>query len=1193
MSHASEKDLIAKTKNTARFFTENRSISWVLLIGTILWGYFGYSTMPKRKDPEVPVRVAAALVTWPGATAEDLEERGTRLVERKLAENARIERVESTTRSGVAVITLTLDRSVTDTSRELDDIWLKLNTLSGLPEGASLQFMKDFGDTAALMLSVASPRASAIELQLRAAKIRQAIEGARRGAELAPDAERATLLATFPLSVDLHELSVVGAELAAWARARGARDVRLLSGQGYFGIDALTRADDSKLLENARSFFGEHLRSAELHPDLWPLTVVRDPAQTEAKLTEVAGDKYSYRELDRFTDSLQRALQAVPEVAKVMRSGVLGDAVYIEYSQAKLAAYGVVPGQLQSILGSRNVVSRAGAMELQGKSVLIAASGELTRPEDIGGIIVTQAGDGTPVYLRDLATVSRGYEAPQYLAYSTWRDAQGQWQRTRAVTLALTMKSGLQIADFGAAVDAKLAQTRKLLPDDLVLQSVSDQPLQVRENVALFMSSLYEAIVLVVLVALLGFWEWRSALLMALSIPVTLAMTFGMMRLLGIDVQQVSIASLIIALGLLVDDPVVAGDAIKRDLNRGLPGRIAAWLGPTKLANAILFATLTNIVAYLPFLTLPGDSGRFVLALPLVLTASLVASRLVSMSFIPLLGFYLLRPSRRPEPTVAERREHGFAKLYGLLVRGAIRWRFAVLAGALALFALGVFSVRGLPQAFFPKDLSYLSYVDVWLPEDAPVTTTRDLAAQVDGIVREVGAAYGVESVTSFVGGGGPRFWYSLAPEQRQANYAQLVIRLEDKHETARLVAPLQAALSARIAGARVDVRELESGPAVGVPVSIRIAGEDIATLRELGGQVAEVLQKTGQAERIRDNWGADNFNISLRVDPDRANLAGVTNLDVTRATVAALNGTRVGTLHEGDHELPILARLRASERQKLSDVGNLYVYSSQNARAKVPLTQISELEVAGSTAKIVRRDHARTLTVGAFPVAGVLPSEVLAKAQPELEHIARGLPAGYQLEIGGEQAEQQRSFKDLVTVLLISIAAIYLTLVLQFRDALKPLIVFAAIPFGVIASLMGLLAMHAPFGFMAFLGVISLIGVIVSHVIVLFDFIEEERAAGAPLMDALIDAGIVRLRPVLVTVGATVLGLFPLALHGGPLWEPLCYVQIAGLTAATVITLLIVPVLYAIFALDLKLVKWERPQPETDALEPELAPAE
>jgi multidrug efflux pump subunit AcrB len=404
------------------------------------------------------------------------------------------------------------------------------------------------------------------------------------------------------------------------------------------------------------------------------------------------------------------------------------------------------------------------------------------------------------------------------------------------------------------------------------------------------------------------------------------------------------------------------------------------------------------------------------------------------------------------------------------------------------------------------------------------------------------------------------------------------VIRVKDKHETAHMLEPLQSALSSRIAGARIDVRQLESGPAVGMPVSIRVSGPEIATLREIAGKVDAALRRTPNAERVRDNWGADNFSVELRVDADRASAAGVTNADVSRAASAGLNGAQIGMLQEGDHKLAIVARLRASERQELADVENLYVYSSQDARAKAPLRQFADLGFGGKIAKILRRNHARTITIGAFPVEGSLPSEVLAHLEGELHAIQAALPPGYELVVGGEQEEQKKSFRELVVVLVISVIAIFIALVLQFRNAVKPLIVFAAIPFGAVASLVGLYLMHAPFGFMAFLGIISLIGVIVSHVIVLFDFIEEKHEAGAPLMEALLDAGILRLRPVLVTVGATVLGLIPLALHGGPLWQPLCYVQIAGLTAATVVTLELVPVLYATFVLDLKLVKWDAP---------------
>jgi multidrug efflux pump subunit AcrB len=1174
MAHISDQQMIKKTRNTARFFTENPHISWVLLVFTILWGVFSYLSMPKRKDPEIPVRVAAALLSWPGANAENVEERFTRVVERKLAENSKIERIESTTRSGVAVVTMMLDQNVKDAGKEFDDIWLKLSSLNNLPEGASMEFMKDFGDTAALMLTVASPRASGVEVQLRAQKVEQAIREARAQSQEGGSLARATLIASFPYTLDDRELSVVGKALSEWATAQGAQDVRLLAGSGFLGIDSRTVASDEKILLTARDFVRDRLRVSELHPDIWQPVVIRDPAETEAKLGSVAGEKYSYRDLDQYSETLEKALRRVPNVAGVSRAGVVGDVIYLDYSQEKLASYGVGPAQIKDALSARNITARGGAVEVQGKTILIAPDGELRGEDEIGGIVITKSQSGAPVYLRDLVTISRAYDNARYASYASWKDASGKWQRTRAITLAVTMKAGQQIADFGQAVEAKIAETRPLLPEDLVVNRVSDQPLQVAENVDLFMSSLYEAIVLVVLVALLGFWEWRSALLMALCIPITLAMTFGLMRLVGWDIQQISIGALIIALGLLIDDPVVAGDAIKRDMARGVPAKIAAWLAPTRLANAILFATITNIVAYLPFATLTGDTGRFIISLPVVLTASLVASRLVSMTFVPLLGMVLLRAPKKPEAPVHERRQHGFPKLYAQLVEGAVRHRWVSLGAAVVLFFVAALGVRGLKQNFFPKDLNYIAYVDVWLPEDAPVSATREKADEVEQLIRDT-AGNKLASVTTFVGGGAPRFWFSISPEQRQANYAQLIIRFSDKHDTAQVVGPLQKVLSARVAGARVDVQEIEAGPAVGMPVAVRISGEEIPVLRAQAEKLKEILQKQPNAERLRDNWGTDNFTVKLDVDPDRASAAGVTNQDVAASTGTALIGSRVGTLQEGDHQLPIALRLRASERQRLSDVDNLYVYSSKDPSTKVPLRQISELDVSGATAKILRRNHARTITVGAYPSAGSLPSELLAQIQPALSKLQAELPPGYTMEIGGEQAEATKSFKELAVVLVISVLSIFLALVFQFKSTTKPLVVFAAIPFGAVAALLSLRVMGAAFGFMAFLGIISLIGVIVSHVIVLFDYIEEEHERGAPLEEALIDAGIMRMRPVLVTVGATVLGLVPLAMHGGPLWEPLCWVQIGGLSFATVVTLVIVPILYAIFVLDLKLIKW------------------
>jgi multidrug efflux pump subunit AcrB len=662
-------------------------------------------------------------------------------------------------------------------------------------------------------------------------------------------------------------------------------------------------------------------------------------------------------------------------------------------------------------------------------------------------------------------------------------------------------------------------------------------------------------------------------------------MTFGMMHLFGIDLQQVSIASLIIALGLLVDDPVVAGDAIKRDLALGHPPVVAAWLGPTKLASAILYATITNIVAYLPFLMLSGEAGQFLYSLPIVIGASLVASRVVSMTFIPLLGYYLLKP--RAETPIEERRSKGFASWYYRLGGWAIDHRWRALAMSSLILVTGVVIGKQLKSQYFPKDLSYLFWVDVWLPEDAPLLSTRRAAEDAERVVHEVLDQYGqdhpqhgrpreiLESITTFVGGGGPRYWISSTPEQPQTNYAHILVQVKDKYDTARLIAPLQRELSNRVVGANVDVRELENGSAVGIPVAVRISGEDIPTLRRLAAEARDIFLAHPAARRVRDDWGAESFAVRLKIDPDKANMAGVTNLDVAYSSAAGMNGFQVATLNEGDEQIPVVARLRMNERAQLSDVQSLYVYAQKGQ--KVPLALVSNIDYGLETGKMQRRNQFRTVTVSAFTAEGVLPSELMADVQPRVEDFARRLPPGYKLEIGGEYEDKNTGFGELAMVMLVSITCIFLALVVQFRHAIKPFLVFAAIPYGVVGALLALWIMGSPFGFMAFLGVASLIGVIVSHVIVLFDFIEEAHAHGAPLREALLDAGIMRLRPVMITVGATVIALFPLAAHGGPLWEPLCYAQIGGLLMATVITLVLVPVLYAIFVLDLKIVKWEK----------------
>lgn len=1173
--------------NPSRFSVQNPHITWVLLLGTIVWGLYGYWHMPQRKDPDIPVKAALIETRWPGASAERVEELVTKSIEKVLASSTKISKIESTSRSNVSVIIFYVSDDIKDASQVLDDIAGRLANIRDLPEGAGpIRYQRDFGDTATLMLTVASPKANPAEVAVRSRELSQVIANVR------PAGERATMVFCFPTREEFRLIRLGANKLIHHLRALDASlDPRLVDGASCMGVDVHASRPDTEIAAMFHAYLDAEYPESKRETGMWRPFLVRNLDETQQRMEVAAGDKYSYRELDDFTDTMEKSLLATgrndvnaPLVAKVTRSGLLPERVYVVYSQERLASYGIKPGMISNVLQGRNIATGGGEVDAGGKTVFVHPTGEFKDVREIGSVIVGHTSKGAPLYLRDVADVVRGYEnPPRFLNYYNWRDSNGHWQRSRSVTLAVQMGAGQQIGDFGHQIDKALDQLKKRLPNDLIVARTSDQPKQVEEKIDLFMSSLYEAIALVILVSLIGFWEWRSAVLMALSIPLTLLLTYGFMHLLGLDLQQISIASLIIALGLLVDDPVVAGDAIKRELADGQPRGIAAWLGPTKLATAILYATITNIVAYLPFLIIPGTNGQFIYSLPVVMTCSLVASRIVSWTFIPLLGYYLLRA--KGEAPIEERKNRGFGRLYYRLGHWAISHRWLVLAGAVGVMIAGGKIATALKPQFFPKDLAQLAFIDVVLPEDASFPATDEVVTRVERIVAEVAESskMPVEAMSSFVGGGGPRFWYSLSPEAPHPNYAQIVLVMKEKHDTEHLLPLIQERINREVAGARIDARQLETGDSVGLPVAIRISGEDLGTLRAIGERVSGALEKAALATRVRDNWGESRLNIDVKIDADRANLAGLTNRDIAGASSAAADGTSLTQLREGDKQIPVMAQLRADEFARLQDIDNLYAYSS-NGKQKVPVSQVARLGYSFSDEVIRRRNQFRTITISAWPKEGYLSSEVMAAARPALNSIASSLPPGYRLEIGGEEEKQVDGFKNLSVVLVISVVAIFLALTFQFKNAIKPFIVFAAVPFGAVGAMTALWVMDTPFGFMAFLGIISLVGVIVSHIIVLFDFIEEKHAEGEPFEQAVLDAGIVRLRPVMVTVGATVFGLIPLALHGGPLWEPLCYAQIGGLTAATFITLLLVPVFYSICVLDLKIVKWDQPKPASDA---------
>src|SRR6266496_2167363 len=950
MAHTSDQDRIEKTRNIPRYFVEHPQVSWVLLVGVLVWGWFGYHSMPQRKDPDIPVRVAVAFCSWPGATAQQVEQFVTRPIEDAVAENKTIHPgtasdygVRSVSLPGAAYVYVQLAENVSDVKRQFSDINLKLNALNNqLPQGAGpISFQSDFGDTAALMLTIASPKADQTEINIRAQEIQSAIESIQAKRKHTEHNVPVAIVYSFPRSIspatmlDAVQLFEQQADEQNILHAP-----QMISGSGFIAVDGVSDKDDASIHRFVEEFFQKQLQRSDLHPDGWTPIIIRDPRDVRAKLTDVAGDKYSYADLDNFSDLIGRTVQGAPETSKVERRGLLPQVVYLEYSQERLAEYGLQPATLGQVLRARNIIAPGGAFETGQRQIIINPSGQFESRDAIGEVAVAKTSTGAPVYLRDLVKIFPGYQVPAtYLNYYTWQDSTGQWQRSRAVTLAIYMRDQQQIANFGQSVDEKLAQLKQILPTDLIIAHTSDQPLQVKENIHLFLRALLEAIILVVGVSLIGFWEWRLALIMALAIPITLAMTFGVVYMLGIDLQQVSVATLIIALGLLVDVPVVSGDGIKRGLAEGLPRSIAAWLGPTKLATAIFFATITNIIAYLPFLMLTGNTGQFLKSLPIVMTASLLCALVVAMTFIPLLGYYILRPPKKKELSIEEKRERGFYGFYNRLVGRAIAHRWSVLLGSLVFLVIGGLFASHLKQQFFPEDVQYWFYLDVWLPNDVPLTATNDAAVKAEEVVRQVLADTGerpsndknlhnLTSITSFIGGGGPRFWFSISPEPPQTNYAQVIVQVSDKELTPKIIGPLQAALSQQVPGAWITVRQLQTNP-VETPVEILISGQadtdvkdemaDIQALRGIATQAINVLQQSPGVAVMRDDWSPDSPQVKIQIDPDRANVVGITNADVANSTAAAISGAPVGLLKEGNKSIPIVARLRGQERAQLS----------------------------------------------------------------------------------------------------------------------------------------------------------------------------------------------------------------------------------------------------------------------------------
>lgn len=1201
---------------TSQFFVYKRPVAWTALVATLVWGAVAYWAMPQRHDPIIPIRMATIVTLYPGADAAKVEQEVTRKIENQVGQCGRVEKVRSLSRQSLSVVFVELFESVRDPEAVWQDLQGRLELLTDLPTVHGMpvrpQINKDFGETAALMLTISSPKVSDFEVRQRAASIRATLADFRRSRPERFRRDRLTALLVYPNTVSRSYVLSLGQSLMQRLAEKGLiEDAHMVEppSTGCLDFQLVAGKTDKQLIDEALRWERDTVGTGLTHPDMWPGIIVRDLSTLEHRLNRsqidpLGGpDRYSYRDLRRFADLIRDRLKQYPTIGKIDEIGGQNEAIYLYYSSQRFSALDLSPQAIAAGLARRNINLPGGRVETPKQTVVVHPSGEFKNEQELGEVVM-DVRTGHPTYLRDLVDIVRGYEDPPgVMNYRTVKvDADdppearmpgqqtpeslhdgdedeplpkhAKLQTTRAITLAVRQIKGTHIDAFARDVDAALQSLHGILPDDLQVERTHEEAKQVREKIWQFDRNLLEAVVIVVLVALV-FMEWRSAILVAVSIPVTVAMTLGFCQLIGIDLQQVSIAAMIIALGLLVDDPVVASDAINRELAHGQPRDVAAWLGPQKLARAILYATVTNCVAFLPLLLVKGRVGDFIYSLPVVVTASLVSSRIVSMTFMPLLGYYVLRGQKGFESADNERGWTArVARSYRRFSAWCLDHKAIALGVSVSVFCAGCAMLPLLGTAFFPKDLHTVFSVNVTLTEGSPIRETKNEALR---IVREINKLEGanIRAYTTFIGQGGPRFWLSIVPEQRADNYAQILVQTTNPRATHDIVLRLKQELPLRVASARVMIEELETGPPIGVPVQIRLFGDDVEALRRIAAETKRELREIPGADNIHDDWDSEVLQLAVTINADKANMSGVTNEDVALLLQTGLSGAAPTSLREEDRTIPIVFRLRSDERARIESITNLDVVSALT-NARVPISQIAEISTKLVSPKIWRRDHQRCITVKCDVAPNALASHIVNQIRDRLNRVSRDWSPGYRFEFGGEYEEQVKGFDAAALAMAASLALIYLALVLQFNSVTKPLVVFAGVPFGMVGGCMGLLPFHTPFGFMAFLGVASLAGVIVSHVIVLFDYIEEACERGEPLHQAVVDSALVRLRPVLVTVLATVGGLIPLAIEGGPLWEPMCYVQIAGLLLATLVTLGIVPVVYVIFVEDLKLIRWE-----------------
>ncbi|MDV7597001.1 efflux RND transporter permease subunit [Acinetobacter baumannii] len=886
----------------------------------------------------------------------------------------------------------------------------------------------------------------------------------------------------------------------------------------------------------------------------------------------LTGKDFDYALLKEYADRLQLQLQRVKDVGKVELIGLQDQKIWIEISNTKAVQLGIPVSAIQEALQKQNSMASAGFFETGTDRIQIRVSGQLQSVDDIKKMPLL-VGDKT-IQLGDVADVYRGFSQPA--------QPRMRFMGDNGIGIAVSMRKGGDIIALGKNLETEFAQLQKTLPLGMKLQKVSDQPVAVQRSIHEFVKVLAEAVIIVLLVSFfsLGF---RTGLVVAFSIPLVLAMTFAGMNLFDVGLHKISLGALILALGLLVDDAIIAVEMMAIKMEQGYSRLKAAGFAWKTTAFPMLTGTLITAAGFLPIATAQSSTGEYTRSIFQVVTIALLVSWVAAVLFVPYLGEKLLpdftktghqapwyvrlwaRITKKPQPqTVAISQDHhydpyqsSFYLRFRKMVEFCVTYRKTVIATTVGIFVLSVLMFKMVPQQFFPPSNRAEILVDLKLEEGASLTATEQAVKKVEQFLSK---QKGIDNYVAYVGTGSPRFYLPLDQQLPQASFAQFVVlasSLDDRDEIRR---SLETQIKQLLPQVRTRVSLLENGPPVGYPLQYRVSGEDLNLVRKEAQQVARVISENPNTTNVHLDWGEPSKIISIQIDQDRARQMGVSSVDLANFLNASITGSAIEQYREKRELIEIRLRGDKAERVEVASLASLAVPTANGTT--VPLAQIAKIEYKFEDGLIWHRNRLPTITVRADIRTNLQPATVVGELAESMDKLRAELPSGYLIEVGGTVEESARGQSSVNAGMPLFLAVVMTLLMIQLKSLSRATIVFLTAPLGLIGVVLFLLLFNKPFGFVAMLGTIALSGMIMRNSLILIDQIEQDRQAGHPTWEAIIDATVRRFRPIILTALAAVLAMIPLS--RSIFFGPMAVAIMGGLIVATLLTLFFLPALYA-----------------------------